>query len=439
MKIAVLCGLLFMGLTLPALATSFDCTKADKAVEKMICTDTELSKLDEEVAAAYTTALARTNDKEDLKNDQKKWLRIRNNCNKHEDLRLCIKNKYLEALSSLQSASNLKPFVFQPGKQNLGTIVDTSQQCEFTGLLLPADYSLFAAGAYSGRKLSFQIDQSGHQATQIDVAVNSPSKPVVLMLGAYEPTIWNIGWSQGTNILAVIASGYHRQVIAGLEKKIPTIISSSNNKGACDYFYITETALERLNPFARKLFDRPVDMVFPAKNGKVTVGDLPTPETTFITSTESLPESYYDKSAPLAGLAGIEDALQKGILRKATNADAEDWITATERAKPPKDIPPIAGQGSQKPRKSPFGPDPRNVYVVLKDFVYPAGLYGGNSACFIIPKGVPMPKGNPGHSDVYDFNTLTCNGPSPWGSQLQRDRGGYIGPDRFEGRPGNAY
>ena len=41
---------------------------------------------------------------------------------------------------------------------------------------------------------------------------NQPSAPVVLMLGSYEPTVWNIGWSPGTRILAVLVSGYHAQV-----------------------------------------------------------------------------------------------------------------------------------------------------------------------------------------------------------------------------------
>lgn len=48
-----------------------------------------------------------------------------------------------------------------------------------------------------GRELSFQIDQSGHQATQFDITVNSPEQPVALILGAYEPTVWNIGWKSG--------------------------------------------------------------------------------------------------------------------------------------------------------------------------------------------------------------------------------------------------
>ena len=62
-------------------------------------------------------------------------------------------------------------------------------------------FAVFASGGYSGRTLDFQIDQSGHQATQFDVVVNSPTKPAVLMLGAYEPSIWNISWTPKTKIV----------------------------------------------------------------------------------------------------------------------------------------------------------------------------------------------------------------------------------------------
>ena len=89
-------------------------------------------------------------------------------------------------------------------------------QCEFPNLMLPKSFVVYATGGYSGKRQNFQIDQSGHQATQFDVAVNEPQKPVVLILGAYEPSVWNIGWSPGTKIIAVLASGYHKQVIAGI-------------------------------------------------------------------------------------------------------------------------------------------------------------------------------------------------------------------------------
>ena len=42
-------------LTLPVQAASFDCAKAGTKVEKLICGDAGLSKLDDELAAAYKT------------------------------------------------------------------------------------------------------------------------------------------------------------------------------------------------------------------------------------------------------------------------------------------------------------------------------------------------------------------------------------------------
>ena len=302
-------------------------------------------------------------------------------------------------------AAGLKPFDFDAEAKAQEAVVQ-KPTCGFPELKLPAEFSVFAAGAYSGRKISFQIDQSGHEGTRIDVAVNSPDKPVVLMLGAYEPTIWNIGWSKETRILAVLVGGYHRQAVAGLEKDTPLLVSSYDNKGPCGYFYVTPDNLAPLNPLSKRVFGRPVDMVFPATKGKVVVGKPVLAGVALVTSAETTPESFQDKTAPMAGPAGLEEAVRKGLLRKATAADAEAWSDAVVQNSPQRDLPPVAGQGVPKPPKPPI----YNGYVVLKPFTYPSGLYGGNSATFLIPRGVPKPEGNPGHSAVYDFNTLNCQG-----------------------------
>lgn len=312
----------------------------------------------------------------------------------------------LLAVISHSWAADFKRFDFQPDAKPLES---SSQEpsCAFADVTFPAEFAMYAAGAYSGRKISFQIDQSGHEGTQIDVTVNNPVKPVVLMLGAYEPTIWNISWSKKTRILAVLVGGYHRQVVAGLDKTIPVLVSSYDNRGPCGYFYVTLDNLGPLNPLSKRVFGRQIDMVFPAQNGKVVVGDPVSTETKLVTSRDVTPESFHDKSAPIAGQAGLTDALNKGLLRKATATDAEAWSNAIRQNSPQRDIPPVAGQGVPRPPKPPI----YNAYVVLKPFVYPSGLYGGNSATFLIPKGVPKPEGNPGHSAVYDFNTLDCQGP----------------------------
>jgi len=316
----------------------------------------------------------------------------------------------LAALSIFTSAfaatTELKPFEFQP-EEKKPTHVGQKPACGFSDLKLPSDFSVFAAGAHSGRKTSFQIDQSGHEGTQIDVAVNSPKKPVVLMLGAYEPTIWNIGWSKGTKILAVLVSGYHRQAIAGLEKNVPQLNSSYDNRGSCGYFYMSKDNFSTPNPMAKRVFGQFVEMVFPVEKGRVVIGEPLQVDVKLVTSPEVTPASFYDTEATIAGPAGLEDAVRKGSLRKATAADADAWVDAVIQNSPQRDIPHEADKAVRKLPK----PLIYNAYVVLKSFTYPAGLYGGNSATFMIPKGIPRPDGNPGHSAVYDFNTLKCQGP----------------------------
>jgi hypothetical protein len=97
--------------------------------------------------------------------------------------------------------------------------------------------------------------------------------------------------------------------------------------------------------------------------------------------------SLVDAKAPLAGHAGLHHAVAKGLLRPATEADVDAWM-AVQRPVIAKtsDLPPVAGASSPEPRR------PRR-------------------ATFVLPRGVPQPGGNPGHSKVYDFNKDRCRGP----------------------------
>jgi hypothetical protein len=225
----------------------------------------------------------------------------------------------------------------------------------------------------------------------------------VLILAAYEPTIWNIQWSKGTQVLAVFASGYHRQVIAGLPKNTPTLISTYDNNGVCGYL---SDSLSNVDPVSRSIYGRPVTMLYPINNASVIFGELLTPGNRWLTSTKTPPASFRNRSAPLAGQTGLEAAVRSGLLRRATPADIQAWADAVAQSSSKPDLPP--GAGGDAPNLEELGFP--NAYVVLRAFTYPAGLFGSNSGTFFIPKGVPKPTGDPGHSTVYDFNTLSCSG-----------------------------
>ena len=80
-----------------AQAASFDCEKASNHVEKLICTDEELSKLDEQMAGFYETALLDKNWAGTVRQTQKQWLKERNSCSDAA----CVKSAYLTRMRNI--------------------------------------------------------------------------------------------------------------------------------------------------------------------------------------------------------------------------------------------------------------------------------------------------------------------------------------------------
>jgi len=83
-----------------AIAASFDCNKAASWLEKTVCSNPELSKLDEELAKAYHDALAslsREGQKE-TKQYQRQWLKELSSCQSVG----CLKDVYKERIKQLQ-------------------------------------------------------------------------------------------------------------------------------------------------------------------------------------------------------------------------------------------------------------------------------------------------------------------------------------------------
>ncbi|MBO8087542.1 MAG: hypothetical protein J7D61_16025 [Marichromatium sp.] len=290
---------------------------------------------------------------------------------------------------------------------------DTENDCRFKGIDFPDDMIIFAGGAYSGEKIDYQIDQSGHQATQFDVLVNSSERPVALILGAYEPSIWNISWTSGTNIKAVVLTGYHKQVVAGLPNDVAILNSSHHNSGPCGHIYISDKYLQKINPLSNKVFEKNVTMVYYAEKGKITFGGPIDKNEILYTSQDSPPSSFFDTSKPIAGQAGLKDLVAKGMLRESTSSDMERWVEEKEIAymkilkEKNEELPPVANAKTRTSSKNRYI---HNGYVILKKITIPAGLYGANSATFFLEKGVPFPDGKLGHSTLYDFNTIECYG-----------------------------
>lgn len=87
----------------PVHAASFDCRAATTAVEKMVCSDGTLSKLDEELARVYTQALVEAPDRNALKKEQREWVKKeRDKCNSRSCLFTCYKNRIEKCAVSME-------------------------------------------------------------------------------------------------------------------------------------------------------------------------------------------------------------------------------------------------------------------------------------------------------------------------------------------------
>lgn len=104
----VLSTLLLSFINTAASAASFDCKLAHAAVETMICTDSAVSKLDEQLNAIYAQFRKAPGDQKAEKAIQLSWLKTRNAC---KDLE-CLQRSYATRIDELRARSaNANPFV----------------------------------------------------------------------------------------------------------------------------------------------------------------------------------------------------------------------------------------------------------------------------------------------------------------------------------------
>jgi len=100
-------GLISFGLALNAEAASFNCAKAVTLVEEVICSDSEISMLDEALSSSYRNAIAGNLDVKNVKLDQRNWLKKRNSCKD----KVCLKAVYEQRIYDLASLAALPEVV----------------------------------------------------------------------------------------------------------------------------------------------------------------------------------------------------------------------------------------------------------------------------------------------------------------------------------------
>ncbi|WP_434710345.1 hypothetical protein J3P75_10800 [Pseudomonas sp. R1-1] len=102
-------------------ASSFDCAAAVSKTEKAICSDAQISELDDKLATLWHSTLAKVANAKTLKTDQRQWLKNRNACG---DSAACLRRAYLMRLAELEHAA--QPFSWHATWQLIPPSASTS-------------------------------------------------------------------------------------------------------------------------------------------------------------------------------------------------------------------------------------------------------------------------------------------------------------------------
>jgi hypothetical protein len=152
------------------------------------------------------------------------------------------------AEASLPSLKNLKLRGPSEVSALVAPVILRIEQVQSCGLVgLPDDAEVHLVGLYKGsNRLRFPLGTSGHGTTEIDVVVGRAQSPVILVLSAYDPVVWRVGYTSQSRIAGVLAAGYHTQAVIGISRDTPLRIISYEQTRGCDTFhaYSPQTAAQ---------------------------------------------------------------------------------------------------------------------------------------------------------------------------------------------------
>ncbi len=106
---------------------SFDCTKARTKTEGLICSNDELSKLDDQLSAAYKTALRDASHAEEIRQDQKKWIAWRERCSDVS----CLNEAYVTQIARLALGMNVQLIIGERNPVCAEVSVDSVRHIDF--------------------------------------------------------------------------------------------------------------------------------------------------------------------------------------------------------------------------------------------------------------------------------------------------------------------
>jgi hypothetical protein len=276
-------------------------------------------------------------------------------------------------------------------------------ECRFTDL--PEEFEYDAVGVYQGKKAytwpvsdadARLIGQSFVGAVSVLVTVTE--RPVVLLLTSYTPAVWNIKAAPGAVIAGIAYSGYGPAGVFGDIPSSAKVIDLTRD-APCGAEHSVAVAYEgsrfrQLQALAIALADAKLSTIQGKyDNDSFIVG----PGGQHISDLAAIRAALHADFTRNTNLHGkglppdtpqIQALIGAGAIRPATADEVFAWETVD---------PELTKYGLVRPPD--FG-SPYHAYMILKPFVFPEGMSGGNAVTFILPVGMEMPSGDPGHNTI---------------------------------------
>lgn len=168
-------ALLLVGLASNSMAASFDCTKATNFAEKEICRDGYLSGVDNILSGRYKAALNSTDQQDQLRQSQRDWLVIRDQCTTQKclDQALAARIKALDDFKNAEIGKKLEIEQQQQVAKSQAEYIDRTQR---------------EHEAYIADEQSYQ--QRRQAAQQQAVYYQPKSQPTVSTAPTYQPSAY---------------------------------------------------------------------------------------------------------------------------------------------------------------------------------------------------------------------------------------------------------
>jgi hypothetical protein len=288
----------------------------------------------------------------------------------------------------------------------------TPPKTEFTGRCLPSGSAdgakIYLLGAYEGgTKTPLSLADEDNEVGTIAIGANDDGPPMIVVVSAYDPVVWDFRKVPKARLRAVVAYGYSSQAVAGVSTSTPVQFVSYNKSnpdcGTYAYAYEGGSNLDTLAEIVSQITGRKVDQFqgaydpkgFHLEGGVAPEGQFEGLVAAGMRSTQNVTR---DDVPP--GSEGLTELINLNKLRLANAADVAALSRALTKTSPTGDLAPV--------RPSLPG---IQTYVVLAATTLPKGMYGANSATFLIPQGIPMPHDPGSHNTYYALADGGCVGP----------------------------